>query len=223
MTNINTKVLMLASVALIGSAGIAHADADYRNALHDTAGHVIRNTDHNCVRTWWQADHDICARSEVITQTPPQRIVQAIVPPRQEMRTSIQLTQEDRTVYFAFNRAALSPEAKLRLDTLAQVLKSNQSINEARVVGYADRIGSPSYNERLSQKRAETVSDYLIANGYSNARVTQTRWVGETRPSTNCPSSGARQRLIQCLHNDRRVEVEIGYASQWRTPVTDRR
>jgi outer membrane protein OmpA-like peptidoglycan-associated protein len=212
MTYLNSKILMLTGLALVGSAGIANAEADYRDVVRDTGGQIVHSSNGNCVRTKWLTDQDLCA---------PQRLAQRTVSQRQETRTALGLTQDERTVYFNFNRAALSPEAKGRLDTLANVLKSDQSVKEAMIVGHADRIGSVSYNERLSQKRAETVRDYLVANGYTDARVTETRWVGKSEPTTNCPTAQPRAQMIKCLQNDRRVEVEIGYRQAGQTPNAD--
>ena len=47
-----------------------------------------------------------------------------------------------------------------------------------------------------------------------NARVTETRWVGEEEPSTNCGASEGRSKLIECLQNDRRVEIEMVYLNE---------
>lgn len=195
MTGLSAKLLVLTALLLVGSAGMTSAAADCRDVVRDTEGQIVHSTDGNCVRTTWMTDQDLCGPRCA----------------KQWHGTRVALTQEERTVYFAFNRATLSPEAKERLDTLAEVLKSDQSVKEAKVVGYADRIGSVSYNDRLSQKRAEAVRDYLITRGYTNARVTETRWVGKSKPSTNCPATEKRPQLIECLQRDRRVEVEIEY------------
>lgn len=211
MTYLNPKILMLTGLILVGAAGVASAEADYRDVVRDSEGQVVHSTDGQCVRSSWYVDRDLCASQPIAQRTV--RVAQQTVTQRQEVRRAATLTQEDRTVYFKFNRAALTPEGKERLGTLANVLKSDESVKDAKVVGYADRIGSDSYNEKLSQKRAETVRDYLIANGYTNASVTETRWVGESEPSTSCPAE-KRAKLIECLHNDRRVEVEIGYVQQ---------
>jgi outer membrane protein OmpA-like peptidoglycan-associated protein len=197
MTCRNVKALTLAGLVLVGSSGLASAGTDYTDVVRDMEGQIVRSSNGNCVRTQWEACCDACA---------PQRAAQW-----RERRTTDVLTREERTVYFKFNRANLTPEAKQRLDTLADALKSDLSVKEAKIIGYADRIGSVAYNERLSQKRAQTVSAYLIAQGYTNARVTETRWVGKSEPSTNCPATEARPQLIECLQNDRRVEVEIEY------------
>ncbi|MGB9153811.1 MAG: OmpA family protein [Alphaproteobacteria bacterium] len=197
MTCRNAKYLILATSMLIGAAGTARADN--HDVLRDMEGQIVHSSNGNCVRTRWPAAQDPCAPQTVTQQT----VVQT------QTVSAASLTQEQRTVYFNFNRSVLTPEAKSRLDTLATVLKGDANVKEARVVGTADRIGSVAYNDKLSQKRAETVRDYLIAQGYTNARVTETRWVGKSEPITNCPGNKVNSKLISCLQNDRRVEVEI--------------
>jgi outer membrane protein OmpA-like peptidoglycan-associated protein len=189
---------------------MAHAEADYRDVVRDSEGQIVHLENGTCVRTKWLTDRDACA--------PMQRIAQQSIRRAQTSSVSSDLSQEDRTVYFKFNRADLSAEAQQRLDTLARVLKSNERVKEAKIVGYADRIGSVAYNQKLSEKRAETVRGYLISKGYTNANVTETRWVGKSEPSTNCPVMNNRSQLIKCLHNDRRVEVEVEYVNQGQIP-----
>ncbi len=220
MTYSTARLLMLTGLTLIGSSGLAYAQADNRDVVRDTGGQIVHLDNGTCVRTKWLTDRDACAPPQRVAQQPiaQQPVAQQPVPPTRSVRMVSDLTQEDRTVYFKFNRSVLSVEAKQHLDTLARVLKSNESIKEAKIVGYADRIGSPAYNQKLSQKRAETVRSYLIARGYTNANVTETRWVGESEPSTHCPAMKSHSRLIACLHNDRRVEVEVAYLDQKLVP-----
>ena len=213
MTCLNLKTLMLTGLVLASSVGLAHAEADYRDAVQSAGGQIVHSTNGNCVRTQWLNDENVCGPHCAEQQT----VKQQTVVQQRKARPAAGLTREERTVYFAFDRANLSPEAQARLDTLAGVLKSDQSVKQARIVGYADRIGTETYNERLSQKRAQTVRDYLIAKGTTTARVTETRWVGESEPSTNCPAE-ARSQLIACLQNDRRVEVEIDLFPEGQRP-----
>ncbi len=213
MKHLGKRIIVLSGLVLMSSTGMAQADATYHAIVHDTENQVVHSTDGNCVRTKWMTDQGACAPQGVVQEQPViQQVVQktVVVPPPQ-VRTADKLTQDERTVYFKFNRSALTPEGKQRLDTLASVLKADQSVKDAKIVGYADRIGSISYNEKLSQNRAKVVRDYLIANGYTNASVTETRWVGKSEPTTNCTSNEKRTKLIECLQNDRRVEVEIDY------------
>lgn len=178
----------------------AHAEMNDRDAVRDVRGRIVRDTAGHCVRTKWISADGTCP--SVMLQAVRQQVVR-------QARTAIM--QEDRTIYFQFDKADLSVAAKERLNTLAHTLKSARDIQEARIVGYADRMGSVSYNDRLSQKRAEAVRDYLIAQGYTSVRNTKTRWLGESAPVTGCSPVLPRTELIECLQHDRRVEVEIGY------------
>lgn len=176
----------------------AFAQTDTRDVVRDHNGTIVRNTWGYCVRTKWNIGTDPCAPA----------VAPAVV------RQRIPIANEDRTVYFEFNKATLMASEKTKLDNLANTLKSDKQVKEATVFGYADRIGTTSYNDKLSQKRAQTVSNYLISRGFTNARVTETRWFGESQPATQCPDSLGRAELIRCLQKDRRVEVEIEYLPQ---------
>jgi outer membrane protein OmpA-like peptidoglycan-associated protein len=216
---IRTPVFVLATLALLAASGPAGADAnDDRQAVQDTRGGVVRNTTGNCVRTQWESEGDVCAPpapppppKPVVVETPPPP------PPPPVVHTII--SEAARTVYFPFNKAGLTDEAKQQLDTLAETLKAARDIQEARVVGAADRIGSTGYNDKLSQKRAEAVRDYLIARGYTNASVTKTRWVGKSEPITSCSKKLPHKKLVACLQGDRRVQIEIVYKTEVVTPA----
>jgi outer membrane protein OmpA-like peptidoglycan-associated protein len=209
MTHLWIKTLALGTLILAGTAIPAQASTNYRSVVRDTQGQVIRDSSGHCVRTKWISPDGACPG------TLPQQVVQ------QTIKTHTHIVKEERTIYFAFNKADLSVAAKARLNTLAHTLKSADDVQEARSVGFADRIGSVPYNDRLSQKRAETVRNYLIAQGYANVSNTETRWFGESVPATKCPNAQPKTQLIACLQKDRRVEVEIGYRAD--TQVSDAR
>src|SRR5690606_4708796 len=119
------------------------------------------------------------------------------------------LESAEKTVYFDFDSSELTHEAQARLDSMAQALREAQDVRSADIVGYADRIGSTSYNTALSKQRAETVKAYLASRGYLNTRVAEVRGLGEAHPVSNCNREESRAKLINCLSPDRRVEVEI--------------
>ncbi|MDD9840548.1 porin OmpA, partial [Escherichia coli] len=73
-----------------------------------------------------------------------------------------------------------------------------------------DRIGSQNYNLPLSEKRAQSVVDYLVSKGIpANSISAEGR--GKENPVTGntCDNIKARAALIDCLAPDRRVEIEI--------------
>jgi len=178
------------------------ARADSRDVVHDeTNGTILRSTSGACVRTKWSSSYDEC-----MTEVPTPQPVAVVPPPR-----SIAISREERTIYFSFNQASLSPEMQERLNTLTVKLKSERDVKGARIVGYADRIGNASYNAQLSKKRAEETRQYLIAKGLINTSVADTRWVGDTEPTASCSNKLKHTQLVECLQKDRRVEVEIDY------------
>lgn len=184
-------------MALIASTSLAQA-ADTRDVVRSSSNHVVVNTFNNCVRTMWSSDHDKCGGNVA------EKAVEV-------SKTTESMTTEERTIYFDFNKAEITALSQKKLNTLAENLKADSQLVEAKIVGYADRIGSESYNDKLSQHRANNVKDYLSRHGFVNSRVTETRWFGETAPVTNCSNDLARKALIACLAKDRRVEVELEY------------
>lgn len=118
-------------------------------------------------------------------------------------------------VLFEFNKATLKPAASQALDTLfSQIVAANPKDGAATVVGHTDRIGSDAYNQALSEQRARTVADYLIAKGLFADKV-RVEGRGKSSPVTgnNC-TTGSRSALIACLAPDRRVEIHLEGFSQ---------
>ena len=110
---------------------------------------------------------------------------------------------------FDFNKATLRPAGKAKLDEV--VAKSNAiNLEVVIAVGHADRIGSDAYNQKLSEKRAASVKDYLVAKGIPANRV-YTEGKGEKQPITKPDQcKGAKSaKVIECLQPDRRVEIEL--------------
>lgn len=127
-------------------------------------------------------------------------------PPPQPRRVSFSADN-----LFAFNKATLRPEAKLELDKFAAELRGTQ-FDVIKVTGHTDRIGTPTYNMKLSTQRAEMVKDYLVESAGIPADKISARGVGESEPVTkpdDCKGEKATKKLIACLQPDRRVEIEV--------------
>jgi outer membrane protein OmpA-like peptidoglycan-associated protein len=83
--------------------------------------------------------------------------------------------------HFDFDKATLSQEAKMLLDKDVQDLKENPKIN-VRMAGYTSATGTEEFNQKLSERRANTVRDYLIEEGIAPERITVIGY-GRTRPA----------------------------------------
>ncbi len=113
----------------------------------------------------------------------------------------------ERVVFFDFNKSDLTKHARHQLNHLAK--KSHAQV--ITVVGFADRIGNAAANEKLAFKRAKTVRDYLVAKGVKAKKV-EVRSLGKSAPRANCAADLPRAKLIECLSEDRRVEIEFSAA-----------
>jgi OOP family OmpA-OmpF porin len=83
-------------------------------------------------------------------------------------------------VYFDFNKASLSREARQIVEQIAGQLKANGTAT-VTIVGKTDLSGSDSYNLALSKRRAEAVRAALVRDGIAAGRIT-TQWTGEREP-----------------------------------------
>lgn len=110
---------------------------------------------------------------------------------------------------FAFDKSVIKPEGKGMLDGLVQQLNGAQ-YDKVFLVGHADRIGSTAYNQKLSERRAAAVKDYLVQKQLPSDRINASG-KGESDPVTK-PADCARvkmPKLVACLQPDRRVDVEM--------------
>lgn len=110
---------------------------------------------------------------------------------------------------FAFDKAGvddISSAGRSTLNELAAELRGNDA--RVRLAGYTDRLGSPEYNKALSERRAQSVKDYLATQCVSAERI-HAEGLGDADPVKGCPAL-PREQLIACLAPNRRVEVKIG-------------
>lgn len=85
-------------------------------------------------------------------------------------------------IFYDFDKATLRPESTTALDELVKLLKENPNVT-IELSAHCDYKGSAAYNQRLSQRRAEAVVDYLIANGIEKERLTP-KGYGKSKPKT---------------------------------------
>ena len=105
---------------------------------------------------------------------------------------------------FGFDKVKLREDGKSELIDAAAKLKANPDIQLVMVVGHTDRLGSEAYNQKLSERRANQVRDYLISQGVEPTRL-QAIGKGESEPVVACDDVKGRKKLIECLQPNRRV------------------
>jgi len=114
-----------------------------------------------------------------------------------EGEIAVNLTND---ILFDFNSSSLRPESQQTLADLASNFR-NYPDEQVTIEGHTDSVGTPSYNQTLSEQRASAVSSYLSTEGVPSARITSIGY-GETRPKASNDTPEGRQL-------NRRVEIHI--------------
>ena len=211
--------LLAATLGL--SASLAQAQATDRVYVTDARGDVAMNNFGQCWRTnYWtpaaaakdpagcKCDKDLLPKEvcEPKAAAAAPAAAPAAKPAAAPAREKITVAAD---ALFDFNKATLRPEGKAKLDDV--VAKSGQLVLEVVIaVGHADRIGSAAYNQKLSEKRAASVKDYLVGKGIPANRI-YTEGKGSKQPVTKpdqCKGPKSA-KVIACLQPDRRVDIEI--------------
>lgn len=121
-------------------------------------------------------------------------------------------------ILYAYDDAALMPESAVELDKLIEYLKDNPSL-DVEIHSHTDSKGKKDYNRVLSQKRAESVVDYLVQNGIERSRLTA-KGFGDTMPiADNANPDGSDNPEGRQLN--RRTEFKIAKDAPERRIIYD--
>jgi outer membrane protein OmpA-like peptidoglycan-associated protein len=101
---------------------------------------------------------------------------------------------------FDFNKATIKPEGKVKLDEAAVTMAKNPDIRVS-VEGHTDSIGSDAYNQKLSERRADSVVSYLVSKGIAASRLSA-KGYGESKPVADNKTEEGRAK-------NRRVELIV--------------
>ncbi|GHU34462.1 membrane protein [Betaproteobacteria bacterium] len=215
------SVMALVAVTLGLCASLAQAQAVDRVYAIDGRGEVVIDPFGLCWRTgFWtpaaaakdpagcKCDKDLLPKDvcepKPAAAAPTQTTVAPPPPPPVRAKETIAAD-----ALFDFDKAVLRPEGKAKLDAVAAA-STRLTLEVVIAVGHTDRFGSAAYNQRLSERRAAAVKDYLVGKGIPANRV-YTEGKGSKQPVTqpgDCKGPKS-PKVIQCLQPDRRVDIEI--------------
>ena len=213
MKNLNKLAVLFASVAIVTAAGAQSVD-NWRNAGGELA--------------WKNGAGDLCWRGSAwtpataakgcdgaIVPKPPVAVVppapRAAAPapapapvakPPVVAAPAVAATKVTYAAdaFFDFDKSALKPEGRAKLDDLIGKIKGI-NLEVIIAVGHTDAIGSVKYNQKLSVKRSESVKAYLVSKGIEKNRV-YTEGKGKSQPVADNKTSEGRAK-------NRRVEIEV--------------
>lgn len=192
--------------------------------IYDSRAVVVRDGSGNCVRTtrWSSANAVVeCdpglfkqAATREIAAPPAAKLIAepaanaALVTPASAKHVPVKISLgADES--FDLNKAELKPAAKRKLGELAKQM-STVEYGQFVVVGHADRTGSKSLNQPLSERRANTVHNYLVSEGVPANKIASSG-AGSNQPITgesDCAKLKGK-KLQACLAPDRRVDITV--------------
>lgn len=105
-----------------------------------------------------------------------------------------------QNIFFDIDKFDLKDKSVTELQKILRFLKENPSI-KVEISGHTDNSGSPAYNVELSQKRAQSVNNYLTANGIGSARLIP-KGYGSNQPIADNATEEGRQK-------NRRIEFKL--------------
>ena len=203
------KVAMLFATAALATAAGAQTVDNWRTADNQL---VWKNgTNELCWRdaNWTPAtaapgcDGAIASTPVVEKQAMPAPQMPAQVQAQPQFEPAVPLVTKMKfaaNVFFDFDKSVLKPQGKAQLDRVVEDAKTS-NLQVAVVVGHTDSIGSDSYNQKLSIRRAESVKAYLISKGIDQKHV-YTEGRGEAQPTSDNKTAVGRSE-------NRRVEIEM--------------
>jgi len=158
----------------------------------------LRVSSIDAAKAGFKAEND--PREIIFVCQAPQPVVQAAPPPPPpEPVTEPRTITLNADANFAFDEASLLPAGKQQLDRLVAE-SEGATIGTVVISGHTDSIGTKVYNQRLSQRRAQTVRDYLASKGLQVGQY-DVRAYGASKPIASNATADGR------AHN-RRVDVE---------------
>jgi len=110
-----------------------------------------------------------------------------------------------RGVNFDYDKSNIKPQFAPILDEAAQTLKDNPDINVS-IEGHTDSIGSDEYNQRLSERRAQAVKQYLVSKGIAASRLSA---VGKGEQEPIAPNTKDGRDNPEGRAMNRRAELKI--------------
>jgi OOP family OmpA-OmpF porin len=206
----NLAKLVLAASAVISVSAWAQdsikAKAPDSAYLQDGSGMIVHNGAGECWHTgyWTPADSVGGCDGEIVKAAepappPPPAPEPAPAPKPVPAPVSEKVTFAADT-FFDFDKAVLKADGKAKMDDLVSKLQG-MNLEVIIAVGHTDSIGTTSYNQKLSVRRAEAVKAYLVSKGIEANRV-YTEGKGEKQPVASNKTSAGRAQ-------NRRVEIEV--------------
>ena len=194
------KTALITTFSLTLSTAYAHTDG----FATDSSGKIVTDGKGECVSFGkLKHDHDHMGKNAQDCGKPKEVAKPAPKPepkpaPKPVVHETITL---GASALFDTNKSDIRPAARAELDDVAAKLKAYFAVDAISVVGHTDSRGSEKYNQGLSERRANSVRNYLISKGIDGSKIVATG-EGELKPVADNKTKEGRQA-------NRRVVIDI--------------
>lgn len=205
------KLLTAVGVVLLTSTAIQTVQAAEDGYAEDASGTAVTASDGSCVRSAVGAILKECIPAAapitippppVVVIPPPPPVVVAPMPKPLPPIVKVLSLNETGGSNFAFDKATLQPSAIDRLTTFSSEVKSSGvAPNTITITGHTDSVGSDAYNQTLSERRANSVAEFLASQGLNRAKM-QVSGRGESQPVASNKTKAGRAQ-------NRRVDINV--------------
>ena len=204
-----------ASPGYVGNAYPTPTDGTIKSGVYNGTKGLSGNL---CYRTgyWAPSMATIECDPDLVPKAPPPAPPAAVPPPppppppAPAAASQVQKITLASKALFDFDKSVLKPEGKAAIDSeILSKLAQVQKLELVLVTGHTDPIGTQQYNQKLSERRADAVRDYLVSKGVPKDKI-ETLGMGKTQPIPGvvCNQKSLKEK-IACYAPLRRVEVEV--------------
>lgn len=171
----------------------------------ETRGGVSYRYDIGSEAGVWQPDQRF---RRIRTEIPGEQIKQ---PPKMERKLVKNTMELEADTFFKLDSAKLTPEAQERMKAVMAQIRASGYEGNIRITGNTCDKGSDAHNQKLSERRANAVRDFMAKNGF-NGNDLSARGLGESQPKyPNTEAEG---------HKNRRVDIEyVTYQNEYKDEV----
>jgi OOP family OmpA-OmpF porin len=163
-----------------------------------------------------------CEPKPPVAAAPVVEVVEVVETPKAPPPPVVVPFRLSLDMLFDYDSAALKAGGRDALDALAAQIASSDYQN-VQITGYADPIGTASYNQSLSERRAQVIAAYLAGRGIEAGKLSAVG-AGSAEAVVKLEDCKGRRRaaLIECLQPDRYADVTVtGTVQQAATSTGD--
>lgn len=206
ISTLSAVAVVIAAMAPVSPAvsGCAYTVSSSGTNVRDSAG--------KCVKTsTWSKDQwtEACGKPKPKAKpkpapkpvAAPEPAPVPVAPAPQPVKQKITLAKAEGVANFKVNSARLTPAGRAAVDEVIEELRGFDRVKSIVITGHTDSTGSAAYNQKLSERRAAAVRDYMISRGVNPALLTAIG-AGEDQPIAD---NGTKEGRAM----NRRVEIEI--------------